>query len=74
MVRKVRARRIAIGISSTLMWVTIAHGQTVNAPVSAGAGNSDGALPAQRARAESLDYGADVGIGESDNVTLLETN
>jgi hypothetical protein len=64
----------SIGISSSLMWVAIAHGQTINRPASAVAGNSDSATPAQGARAESLTYGADVGIGESDNVTLVETN
>jgi hypothetical protein len=64
----------SIGISSSLMWVVIAHGQTVNRPASAVAGTSDSATPVQGARAESLTYGADVGVGESDNVTLVETN
>ena len=56
------------------MLVAIAHGQTVNRPIGAAAGDSDSATPAQGTRAESLTYGADVGIGESDNVTLVETN
>jgi hypothetical protein len=56
------------------MFVAIAHSQTVNRPVGATASDSDSATPAQGARAESLTYGADVGIGESDNVTLVETN
>jgi hypothetical protein len=57
----------------TLMLVAIAHGQ-VNRTVSAAASDSDGATAAQGARAQSLTYGADVGIGESDNVTLVDTN
>jgi hypothetical protein len=74
MVLKVRVRRFSIGIFSTLTLTAIAQGQAVNRPVSAVAGGSDSATPAQGARAESLTYGADVGIGESDNVTLVETN
>jgi hypothetical protein len=74
MVLKLRVRCFSIGISSTLMFVAIAHSQTANRPVSAATGDSDSATPAQGARAESLTYGADVGIGESDNVTLVETN
>jgi hypothetical protein len=66
--------RFSIGISSTLMWVAIAHGQTVTRPVSAAASSSDSATPAQGTRAESLTYGADVGIGESDNVTLVHSD
>jgi hypothetical protein len=67
-------RCFSIGISSSLMWVAIAHGQTVNRTVSAAAGNSDSATAAQGTRAESLTYGADVGIGESDNVTLVHAD
>jgi hypothetical protein len=74
MARKVRVRCLSIGISSTLMWVALAHGQTVNPLAGAGASATDGATPAPRARAESFDYGADVGVGESDNVTLVENN
>jgi hypothetical protein len=66
-------RCVSIGISSTLMLVTIAHGQ-VNRTVSAAASDSDNPTPAQSTRAESFTYGADVGIGESDNVTLVDTN
>src|SRR5450755_981372 len=73
MVLKV-CRRFSIGISSTLMWVAIVHGQTVTRPVNAATGVSDSTTPAQGTRAESLTYGADVGIGESDNVTLVHTN
>lgn len=65
-------RHGSIGIPSTLMLVTIAHGQ-VNRTVSAAAGDPDSA-PAQGTRAESFTYGADVGIGESDNVTLVQTD
>jgi hypothetical protein len=71
---KVRVRCFSIGIFSTLTLTAIAQGQAVNRPVSAVAGGSDSATPAQGARAESLTYGADVGVGESDNVTLVETN
>jgi hypothetical protein len=74
MVLKGRVRCVSIGISSTLMLVAIAHGQTLNRPVGAAVGDLSGATPPQGARAESLTYGADVGIGESDNVTLVETN
>jgi hypothetical protein len=66
-------RCLWIGIPSTLMLVTIAQGQ-VSRTVSAAAGDSDSATPAQGTRAESLTYGADVGIGESDNVTLVQTD
>jgi len=74
MARKVRIRCFSIGISSTLMWVAIAHGQTVTSPVNTAALDSGSATPAPRARAESFEYGADVGIGESDNVTLVQNN
>jgi hypothetical protein len=67
-------RFFSIGISSSLMWVVIAHGQTVARPVSGATGSPDGATPAQGTRAESLTYGADVGIGESDNVTLVHAD
>jgi hypothetical protein len=72
MVLKV-CRCFSIGISSTLMWTAIAHGQTVPSPVSATGGSNSSTL-AQGTRAESLSYGADVGIGESDNVTLVRTD
>jgi hypothetical protein len=71
---KVRVRCFSIGISSTLMLVAIAHGQTLNRPVGAAVGDLGSATPSPGAPAESLTYGADVGIGESDNVTLVETN
>ena len=74
MVLRARVRCFSIGISSTLMLVGFAHGQTVNRPVGAAMGDLGGATPSQGGRAESLTYGADVGIGESDNVTLVETN
>lgn len=66
-------RRVWIGIPSTLLLVTIAHGQ-VSRTVGAAADNSGSAAPAPGTRAESLSYGADVGIGESDNVTLVQTD
>jgi len=66
-------RCVWIAFSSTLMLVTIAHGQ-VNRTVSTPATDTDGATPAQGSRAESFTYGADVGIGESDNVTLVQTD
>jgi hypothetical protein len=72
MVLKV-CRCFSIGISSTLMWTAMAHGQTVPSPVSATGGSNSSTL-AQGTRAESLSYGADVGIGESDNVTLVRTD
>jgi hypothetical protein len=74
MVLKVLVRCVSIGISATLMLVAVAHGQSVNRPVGAAVGDLSTATPSQGARAESLTYGADVGIGESDNVTLVETN
>jgi hypothetical protein len=73
MVLKSCVRYVSIAIPSTLMLVTIAHGQ-VNRTVGAAAGDSDSASPAQGTRAESFTYGADVGIGESDNVTLVQTD
>jgi hypothetical protein len=73
MVLKNCARHVSIAIPSTLMLVTIAHGQ-VNRTISAAATDSDSATPAPGARAESFSYGADVGIGESDNVTLVQTD
>ena len=76
MVPKVRYCRIpTAAISSMFMWVAAAHGQTATAPITPDAGNSDVAPPpAERARAQSFTYGADVGIGESDNVTLVDSN
>jgi hypothetical protein len=74
MVLKVRARRYSIGVSATLMLVAIAQGQTVNRPIGAAVGDLGGTALSQRGPAESLNYGADVGIGESDNVTLVESN
>jgi hypothetical protein len=74
MVLKSCVRRVSFGIPSTLILVAIAHGQTVNRPVGAVAGDLNSTSPAPGTRAESFTYGADVGIGESDNVTLVETN
>jgi hypothetical protein len=74
MVRKAHSRCFSIGISSTLMWVAIAHGQTVTPTVNTAGVDSGSPTPAPRARAESFDYGVDVGIGESDNVTLVQSN
>ena len=73
MVLKVCVRRFSIAIPSTLLLVTIAHGQ-VNRTVSAVAGDADSTAGAQSTRAETFTYGADVGIGESDNVTLVQTD
>lgn len=73
MVLKNCARCISIAIPSTLMLVTIAHGQ-VSRTVSPIAGDSDSATPVQGTRADSFTYGADVGIGESDNVTLVQSD
>jgi hypothetical protein len=66
-------RCVSIAIPSILIFVAIAQGQ-VNRTVSAVAGDSNSASAAQGTRAESLAYGADVGIGESDNVTLVQTD
>ncbi len=74
MVPRARVRCLSIGISSTLLLVAIAHGQTVNRPAGAAAGELGSAAPSPSAPAESFTYGADVGIGETDNVTLVETN
>jgi hypothetical protein len=74
MVLKVRVRCFSIGISSTLILATVANGQIVNRPLSTTTADSSTPTSAQGARAESLSYGVDVGIGESDNVTLVETN
>jgi hypothetical protein len=74
MVLKSCIRRVSIAILSTLMLVTIAHGQIVNRPGGVTAGDADGVTSAQGTHPESLTYGADVGIGESDNVTLVQTN
>jgi hypothetical protein len=73
MVLKNCLRCVSFSLSLTLVLVAIAHGQ-VNRTVSTPAGDSDSATPAQGNRAQSLTYGADVGIGESDNVTLVDTN
>jgi hypothetical protein len=73
MVLKSYLRRVSVGIPSTLMLVTIAHGQ-VSRTVGAAAGDADSATPAQGTRAESFTYGVDVGVGESDNVTLVQTD
>ena len=66
-------RWVWIAFPSTLMLVTVAHGQ-VNRTVSTPAADADSATPAQGTRTESFTYGADVGIGESDNVTLVQTD
>jgi hypothetical protein len=73
MILKDCLRHVSVGIPLTLVLVTVAHAQ-VNRTVSAAASDSDGTTPAQGTRAQSLTYGADVGIGESDNVTLVDTN
>jgi hypothetical protein len=73
MVLKYCVRYVSIGIPLTLVLVAIAHGQ-VNRTVTTATSDSDSATPAQGTRAQSLTYGADVGIGESDNVTLVDTN
>jgi hypothetical protein len=74
MVLNVRVRCFSIGISLTLMLVSIAQGQTVYRPLGTAMGDLGSATPSPGARAESFTYGADVGIGETDNVTLAETN
>ena len=75
MVHRNCVRCVSIAIPSALMFVTIAHGQVVNRPVSAAAGDSDNTTTtSQSTRTESFVYGADVGIGESDNVTLVQTD
>jgi len=66
-------RRVWIAFPSTLLLATIAHGQ-VNRTVSTPSADADSATPAPGTRAESFTYGADVGIGESDNVTLVQTD
>ena len=73
MVFKSCVRRVSIAIPLTLMLVSLAHAQ-VSRSTGASVGDSDSTTPAQGTRAQSLAYGADVGIGESDNVTLVETN
>jgi hypothetical protein len=69
MADNVTLRRIPIGICLPLLWVAAAHGQTVDA-----ANPSTANSNAAPARAQSFLYGADVGIGESDNVTLVQSN
>ncbi len=73
MVLKACLRCVSLGISATLMLATIAHGQ-VSRTAGTAAGEPDTTSPAQSTRTESLAYGADVGIGESDNVTLVQTD
>ena len=74
MVLRNRVRCVSIAIPSVLMLVTIAHGQVVSRPVSTAAADADNTTTPQNIRTESLVYGADVGIGESDNVTLVQTD
>ena len=52
-----------IAIASTLVLVSTARGQAVS--------TDSTAAPAPGARAQTLTYGVDVGIGETDNVTLV---
>jgi hypothetical protein len=73
MALKTCVRCVSIGIPSALMLATIAYGQ-VDRTVGAAAGDPDAASPPQTTRAESFAYGADVGIGESDNVTLVQAD
>ena len=73
MVLKNWIRCVSIAICSGLCLVSLAHGQ-VSRTVTPAAGDSDNATPAQSTRAESLVYGADVGVGETDNVTLVQTD
>jgi hypothetical protein len=73
MVLKNCVRYVSLGIPSALMLVTIAHGQVNRSGAATGA-DLDNATPAQSTRAQLLAYGADVGIGESDNVTLVQTD
>jgi len=73
MVRKICVRCVFIGLPSALILVTVAQGQVAHA-VGAAADNSGNASPAQSTRTESFTYGADVGIGESDNVTLVQSD
>jgi len=74
MVHRNCVRCVSIAIPLALMLVTIAHGQVANRPVGAAAGDSDNTTTPQSTRTESFVYGADVGIGESDNVTLAQTD
>jgi len=70
---KNRIRSLFIGIPSTLLLVAVAHGQ-ISRPAGAAAGDQDNSSPAQGVRTELLTYGADVGIGETDNVTLVSSD
>jgi hypothetical protein len=73
MVLKNFVRCVSVAIPSALMLVTMAQGQ-VSRTVSAAASDSDNTTSTQSTRTESFTYGADVGIGESDNVTLVQTD
>jgi hypothetical protein len=73
MLLKNSVRCVSCGITLTLALVAAAHGQ-VSRTAGTTANGPDSATGAQSTRAQSLAYGADVGIGESDNVTLVDTN
>jgi hypothetical protein len=70
---KAYAKRVSIAIASLLVLTSHATGQVINRGV-AGTGDSSNTTPVQGAPAEKFAYGVDVGIGESDNVTLVSTD
>ena len=72
MSRRYSVSALRIATASTLIVACLARGQIVNNSAAAGGvvnlGSASGTPP------QTLTYGVDVGIGESDNVTLVSTN
>jgi hypothetical protein len=66
MSRRCRAGCLSIAITSSSLLGSIAYGQAVS--------NPDTSTPAPGAHSEIFKYGVDVGVGESDNVTLASSD
>jgi Putative beta-barrel porin 2 len=67
------SRRIGIGVASILSLLPITPAVSFEFDIAA-IGGRDNTTQATTPHGESLAYGVDAGIGESDNVTLVESN
>jgi hypothetical protein len=74
MTLKAHALGYPSAFASTLLLVSIAHGQAVSGSEAVGAIDPNTVTPARASPVQTMTYGVDVGIGETDNVTLVSTD
>jgi hypothetical protein len=71
---KAAVQRLSIAIASSATLAMAAHAQVSTNDINTGINPSSNLASTPGGRAPLLTYGADVGIGETDNVTLVPTN